>query len=64
MGSSNRIESWAEQAMAADCSCGGTMLGADHFPGLAARAVAWGLSAQDLCGLELRELLLLVECGF
>ena len=42
---------------------GGVTLGADCLPGLAARAVTWGLSAQDLFGLELHELLLLVEPG-
>ena len=50
--------------MAAGCSCGGTTLGVIYLPGLVAGAVAWGLSAQDLFGLELHELLLLVEPGF
>ena len=63
-GSENGTESWAEWAVAAGCSCGGTTLGADRLPGLAARAVAWGLSAWDLVGLELHELLLLVEPRF
>ena len=63
-GSANGIVSWAERAVAAGCLCGGVMLGAVRLPGLAARAVAHGLSAQDLFGLELHELLLLVEPGF
>ena len=62
-GSANGLESWVEWTMAVGCMGGGMMLGADCLPGLAARAVTWGLSAQDLFGLELRELLLLVDSG-
>ena len=52
--------SWVEQAVATGCAGGSMMLmiSADHLPGLAARAVTWGLSAQDLFCPELRELLL------
>ena len=63
-GSANWIESWAGRAVAVGCSSGSVTLGADHLPGLVARAVTQGLSAWDLFGLELRELLLLVEPGF